>query len=109
MMLNWKVAVGIAVMALCTSTVSLAAPSKAELMQKVELHSRTSLTAKATARTKVRETRRAEVNKLHAQKRELLIQKRSLRGDPIAQQAKMQEIKNVNVSLQKQARGGANQ
>jgi hypothetical protein len=105
---KWKVGVGIAVMALCTSTVSLAAPSKAELMQKADLQSKTNLTAKATARTKVRETRRAEAKKLHAQKRELLIQKRALRGDPIAQQAKMQEIKNVNISLQKQAKGGTN-
>ncbi len=103
---KWKVGVGIAVMALCASTVSLAAPSKAELMQKASLNSKTNLTAKATARTKVRKTRRAEAKKLHAQKRELLIQKRALRGDPIAQQAKMQEIKNVNASLQKQAKGG---
>ncbi len=103
---KWKLSIGIAVLALCVPAVSLAAPTKEELMIKASQQSKTDLLAKSTARAQTREARRAEIKKLHDQKRELLIQKRALRGDPAARQAKMQEIKNVNASLAKLAKGG---
>ncbi|MDD2320452.1 MAG: hypothetical protein PHO83_10400 [Geobacteraceae bacterium] len=103
---QWKISIGIGILALCMPAISLAGPTKEELMIKASQQAKTDLLAKSTTRTKARQAHRAEVKKLHDQKRELLIQKRALRGDPAARQTKMQEIKNVNASLNKLSKGG---
>jgi len=103
---KWKMIFGAALLAFCLPALALAAPSKEELMLKAH-QSNPAKAAKATERDKAREAKRAQVQQLHAKKRELMLQKRAVLKDKAKTDAIDAQIKQVNSDLKKAVKGGA--
>lgn len=103
---QWKIVAGFAVLALSVPVVSLAAPTKQELLLKASENAKIDLLSKSAARDEARASRRAEAKKLHEQKMKLFMERKSMRHNRAAMDDNMQEIKNINKAMKQLGKGG---
>lgn len=101
-----KTGIGIAVLALCVPALTLAVPTKDELMQK---SMPAGAAAKVTEQSKSADADRAMFMKLRSRKKALIQQRRALvrAHDLKGREANMKQLMQVNSELNKVGKGGA--
>ena len=106
MRIKLKMSLGLAVLALCVPALTLAVPTKDELLLK---SMPAGASAKAAEQSKAAAAERAKFMELRAKKKALNMQRRSLARahDLKGRQANMQELMKVNAELNKIGKGGA--
>ncbi|MRR52133.1 MAG: hypothetical protein EG825_14695 [Rhodocyclaceae bacterium] len=101
-----KMNLGLALLALCVPALTLAVPTKDELLLK---SMPAGASAKVAAQSKADEAQSARVMELRAQKKALFAQRRALARahDKNGREANMKAIMQVNTELKKAGQGGA--
>jgi len=106
MRMKLRLSFGLAVLALCVPALTLAVPTKDELLLR---SMPAGASAKVAAQAKADEAQRARVMELRAQKKALFAQRRALARahDKNGREANMKAIMQVNAELKKAGQGGA--
>ncbi len=105
MRMKLRMSLGLAVLALCVPALTLAVPSKDELLKSMPAGA----SARVAAQAKADEAQRVRFMELRERKKALLSQRRALAHahDKNGRDANMKALMQVNAELKKAGKGGA--